>query len=110
MPNNSSARRDKDKKKKDKKKKDNKKTDAPPLFNEDTASADRNSLFLSLEEKQEQDFSLAIDRLEKAIQENPDAVLDKESEASWTRTVVLVEYTQATTVDERTALRRRFRA
>ncbi len=51
MPNNSSARREKDKKKKDKKKKDNRETDTPPLFKEDTASADSHSLSLSLLKK-----------------------------------------------------------
>jgi hypothetical protein len=110
MPNNSSARRDKDKKNKDKKNKDNKKTGTPPLLKEDTASADSNSLSLSFEEKEEQNSSLAVDRMEKAIQENPNAVLDKQSEWSWIRTVLLVEYNQATTIDERTAMRRKFRA
>ncbi len=47
MPNNSSARRDKDKKKKDKKKKDNKKTDTLSLLKEDTASVDSSSLSLT---------------------------------------------------------------
>jgi hypothetical protein len=51
MPNNSSARCEKDKKKKDKKEKDNKKTDTPPLFKEDTASVDSNSLSLFLLKK-----------------------------------------------------------
>ena len=57
MPNNASARRDKDKKKKDKKKKDNKKTDPPPLHKEDTASADSSTLSLSVTDKAEQDLS-----------------------------------------------------
>ncbi len=48
MPNNASARRDKDKKKKDKNKKDNKKTDTPLLHKEDTASADSGTLSLSV--------------------------------------------------------------
>ncbi len=47
MPNNSIARREKDKKKKDKKKKGNKKTDTPPLPKEDTAGADSGTLSLS---------------------------------------------------------------
>jgi hypothetical protein len=128
MPNNASARRGKDKKNKDKKKKDNKKTDTPPLPKEDTASvnsgtlslsaagkeqaSDSNPLSLSIEEKQEQDFSLAVDRLEKATQENPEAILDEKSKLNWTRTVVLVEFHKTTTTgsDVRTALHRKFRA
>ena len=55
MPNNASARRDKEKKNKkdkDKKRKSNEKTDTPPLLKEDTASVDSrtHSLSLSLEE------------------------------------------------------------
>ena len=50
MPNNASARRDKEKKNKkvkDKKRKSNEKTDTPPLSKEDTASADSGILSLS---------------------------------------------------------------
>ncbi len=110
MPNNSSARRDKDKKKKDKNKNDNKKTDTPPLHKEDTASADMATLSLSFEEKQEQDFSSALDRMEKDIQEHatgePDWI---NSDWAWARTALIVEHSQATTMDERLDLRRRFR-
>ena len=68
MPNNASARRDKekknkDKKNKDKKKKNNEKTDPPPLHKEDTASADSGTLSLSSEEQEdpvEQALSLLL--------------------------------------------------
>ena len=107
MPNNASARRDKDKKKKDKKKKDNKKTDPPPLHKEDTASADSSTLSLSFAEKEEQDLSLALDRMEKAIQEHPNRELDKDANWTWARTVLLVEHSRFTTFDERRDIRRK---
>jgi hypothetical protein len=113
MPNNSSARREKDKKKKDKKDKDNKKTDAPPLSNKDTASADSNSLSLSLEEQDEQALSLALVRMEKAIQEHvtgeagePDWI---NAEWAWARTALRKEHANSLTMDERTILCQRLR-
>jgi hypothetical protein len=111
MPNNASARRDKDKKKKDKKKKnDNKKTDTPPLHKEDTASAETNSLSLSFEEQQEQIFSFALDRMEKAIQEHATEAIDwEDSDWSWAGTALLVQHSRATTFDERVGKRRKLR-
>ncbi len=48
MPNNSNARREKDRKKKDRKKEDkNKKTDPPPSHKEDNASTDSSDSSLS---------------------------------------------------------------
>jgi hypothetical protein len=103
------AKSEKDKKKKDKKKKDNKKTDTPPLHKEDTASADSGTLSLSFAEKEEQDLSLALDRMEKAIQEHPNGEPEKDEDWAWGKTVLLVEHSRATTLDERVDMRRKFR-
>ena len=105
MPNNASARREKDKKKKDKKQK----KDPKPLLKEDTASADSSTLSLSLTEKEEQDLSLALDRMEKAIQENANAAQEEGSDWAWARTALLVDYSQAATLEERLDKRRKFR-
>ncbi len=76
MPNNASARRDKDKKNKDKKKKGDERTDTLSLPKEDTADMDSGTLSLSsagkdkastlpFGEKLEKDFFSAFDRMEK---------------------------------------------
>jgi hypothetical protein len=115
MPNNSSARREKDKKKKDRKNKDNKKTDTPPLPKEDTASVDSRSLPLALssEEQEEQDLSIALDRMEKAMQEHATreaGELDwKNADWAWARTALRVRHFQSLTVDESTELGRKLR-
>ena len=118
MPNNASARRDKEKKNKkdkDKKRKGNEKTDTPPLLKEDTASADSRtfSLSLPLEEQEEQALSLALVRMEKAMQqhatgeaEEPDWI---NAEWAWARTALRKEHANSLTMDERTILRQRLR-
>jgi hypothetical protein len=115
MPNNPSARRDKDKKNKDKKKKDGKKTDTPSLLKEDTASVDSrtHTLSLSLEELEEQALSLALVRMEKAIQEHVTGEAEepdwKNAEWAWARTALRKEHANSLTMDERTILRQRLR-
>ena len=70
MPNNASARREKEKKSKkvkevkDKKRKSNAKTDTPPLSKEDTASADSGTLSLS---SAGQDKATVARIMEKAV-------------------------------------------
>ena len=118
MPNNASARRDKEKKNKkdkDKKRKSNEKTDTPPLLKEDTASADSRTLSLSLssEEQEEQALSLALVRMEKAIQEHATGEAEepdwKDADWAWAKLVLRVQHQQALGVDERTKLRRNIR-
>ena len=116
MPNNASARREKDKKKKDKKQR----RDPKPLQKEDdtskldkasmdTTSADSLSLSLPVTDKQEMEFSLALDRMEKAIQRNADAAQEEGTEWDWARTALLVDYSQAVTMEERLAKRKKLR-
>jgi hypothetical protein len=107
MPNNASARRDKDKKKKDKKKKDNRRTDPPPLHKEDTASADSVSLSPPVIDKAEQETSLALDEMERVIQEHPNRELDKDVGWAWARLSLLIDYSRFTTVEARRDTRRK---
>jgi hypothetical protein len=81
----------------------------PYLLKEDTTSADSSTLSLSLTEKEEQDFSLALDRMEKAIQENPNAAQEEGSDWAWARTVLLVQHSRAVTKDKKSDMRRKFR-
>jgi hypothetical protein len=81
----------------------------PYLLKEDTTSADSSTLSLSLTEKEEQDLSLALDRMEKAIQEHPNGEPEKDEDWAWGKTVLLVEHSRATTLDERVDMRRKFR-
>ncbi len=103
MPNNANARREKEKKKKDKKKK----TDTPPLLKENTTSVDSSTLSLSFAEQEEQALSFVLVGMKKAIQENASVVQEKEWE--WARTLLRVEHSRATTMDERLDMRRKFR-
>ena len=101
MPNNASARRDKDKKKKDKKKK----TDPKPLHKEDKASQDSSSLSPSVAGKDEASLdkgslSLSSDRMEEAAEI---------SDAEHLKRVLRVEHSQDTTIPESLELRRKFR-
>ena len=116
MPNNASARREKDKKKKDKKQR----RDPKPLQKEDdtskldkasmdTTSADSLSLSFPVADKQEKEFSLALDRMEKAIQRNADAAQEEGTEWDWARTSLLVEYSLAVTMEENLARNKKLR-
>ena len=118
MPNNASARRDKEKKSKkvkDKKRKSNEKTDTPPLLKEDTASADSRTLSLSLssEEQEEQALSLALVRMKKAIQEHATGEAEEpdwiNAEWAWARTALRVEHSNSLTLEERSDLRIKLR-
>jgi hypothetical protein len=115
MPNNSSARREKDKKKKGRKNKDNEKTDTPSLPKGDTAIVDSRtpSLSLSSKEQEEQDLYLALARMEKAIQEHaigeagePDW---ENADWAWARTTLRVRHSQSLTVIEGCNLSRKLR-
>ncbi len=70
------------------------KTDPPPLHKDDTASADSrtHSLSLSSAEKEEQNLSLALVRMEKAIQEHATGEPDWENaDWAWARIALLVD-------------------
>jgi hypothetical protein len=64
---------------------------------------------LSAKESEEQAISYALDEMEKAIQENADAVHDKDASWSWAMNALLVDHTQYTGVDGRTAMRKEIR-
>jgi hypothetical protein len=104
MPNNAS---DKDKKKKDKKKK----TDPKPLHKEDDASQDSSPLSRSVAGKDESslDLSFPLDRMEEAIQEHATGEAAEDSDSEQMKKVLRVEHSRAITVDERLAMRRKFR-
>jgi hypothetical protein len=94
MPNNASARRDKDKKKKDKKKK----KDPKPLHKEDKASQDSSSLSPSVAGKDEASLdkgflSLSSDRMEEAAEN---------SDSEHLKRVLRVEHARDTTIQART--------
>jgi hypothetical protein len=66
-------------------------------------------LSLSSEELQEQALSCALDEMEKAIQENANAVHEKDASWSWAMSALLVDHARATTADDRVAMRRKIR-
>jgi hypothetical protein len=66
-------------------------------------------LSLSSEEMEKQDLSFALDKMEKVIQENANAVHEKDAGWSWAMSALLVEHHRATTMDDRTAMRRKIR-
>jgi hypothetical protein len=107
MPNNASARRDKDKKKKDKKKK----KDPKPLHKEDNASQDSSPLSHAVAGKDESslDLSFSLDRMEEAIQECATGEAAEDSDSEHMRKVLRVKHSRATTMDERLDMRRKFR-
>ena len=122
MPNNSSTRRDKDKKNKDKKNKDNKKTDTPPLLEEDTASADSNSLSLSVAGKEQTRPESSLILYERALT-RPDLLLslavmeehmqkhakgEEDAGTEQMKDFLLYEHSLATTLDERMDMRKKF--
>ncbi len=63
---------------------------------------------LSAAERDEQDLSFALDKMEKAIQENANAIYVEDANWSWAKTAILMEHFQAITMDERLAMRRKF--
>ncbi len=102
MPNNASARREKDKKKKDKKKK----TDPKPLHKEDKASQDSSSLSPSIAGKDEASL------VKNSLSLPSDGVRTRAGslDAEHQRGRLLMEHVRNTTTQERTDLRRKFRA
>jgi hypothetical protein len=70
---------------------------------------DSSLLSLSSEDMDDQDYTLALDRMEKAIQENPDAVHDEGADWSWAMLALRVENSRATTMEERVDMRDKFR-
>ena len=132
MPNNSSARREKVKKKKDKKKKDSKKTDTPPLPKEDTAGMDSGTLSLSSagrdkaskdssslshspssKEQEDQELSLALDKMEEAIQKHDNGEAEEpdweNADWAWARLTLRVRHSISIPVEERSNLFRKLR-
>ena len=65
--------------------------------------------FLSSEEKEELDLTLALNGMEKAIQENVDAVYEENAYWSWAKLALRMQHSQSMTVEERTEMRKRFR-
>ena len=61
------------------------------------------------EAQQEPFYALALDSMEKAIQENVDAVLEEKADWVWAKEALLVTHCQTMTMDERTAWRREIR-
>ncbi len=127
MPNNASARRGKDKKNKDKKKKDDQRTDTLTFPKEnkagmdsgtlslssagkDKATKDSSSPSLSPEEKWEQSFFSALDKMEKGIQESAAGEIDWEkADWTWAKTNLLHQFYGGTTREERKIMRTKIR-
>jgi hypothetical protein len=61
------------------------------------------------EEQQNPSFALALDRMERAIQENVDAVFEEDADWSWAKLALKVTHNQSMTMDEGTAWRREIR-
>jgi hypothetical protein len=123
MPNNASARRDKDKKKKDNKKKDNKRTYTLSLLKEDTDSADSGTLSLSIAGMEQTRSESSLILYERALT-RPDllhslagmevniqkhAKGEEDSGTEQMKDVLRYEHSQATTVEERLEICRNIR-
>ena len=102
MPNNASSRREKDKKKKDKKKR----TDPKPLHKEDKASQDSSSLSPTVAEKDE----ASLDKISLSLSSDGVRTRAGSLDAEHQRGRLLMEHVRNTTTQERTDLRRKFRA
>ena len=63
---------------------------------------------LSSEEKKEQDLTLALKGMEKAILVNANAVHEDNAYWSWAKTALLSQHSQSMTMEERKEMRKRF--
>jgi hypothetical protein len=84
------------------------------IWKQNKASRDGSSLSLSSKEQKEQELSLALVRMEKAIQEYVTGEAEEpdwtNAEWAWARTALRKEHANSLTMDERTILRHRLRA